>query len=198
MRRSANKVHFQVSAAICLSCALLLLILPLKWFAAAASAAFFHELCHWTAVKLCGGKILRIIIGGNGAVMEVEPMGPGRELVCSLAGPAGGLILLLLSRWLPRTAVCAAFHSVYNLLPVFPLDGGRALRCGAALFLSPSSADMFCNQMERFCKAALVLLGIYGTFILQLGLLPIALSVLILIKTSSVKIPCKPGLQEVQ
>ena len=198
MPKLPNNIRLRVSGAVCVYGALLLLILPLKWLVAAMAAALFHEVCHLAAVKLCGGRIRQITIGGSGAVMEAELMSRGRELLCALAGPAGGLILLLFANWIPRTAVCAAFQSVYNLLPVYPLDGGRALRCGAALLLPPDKAGLLCQWTERLCKWAVVLLGLYGTFILKLGLLPAAVSILILRKTNCVKIPCKAGFQGVQ
>ena len=60
--------------------------------------------------------------------MEASLSGFRRELLAVLAGPAGSLLLLSLYRVLPRVAVCAAVQGFYNLLPIEPLDGGRALR----------------------------------------------------------------------
>ena len=47
--------------------------------------------------------------------------------VIALAGPFGGLVLLLTARWLPRLAICGLMQSVFNLLPISPLDGSRAV-----------------------------------------------------------------------
>lgn len=105
-----------------------LLAVPVQWVAAAMTAACVHELGHIIAVWMCGGRIWRLEIDGFGAKMETEPLVPKEELLCALAGPLAGALLCLFWRWVPRIAVCAGVQTLFNLLPVFPLDGGRALR----------------------------------------------------------------------
>ena len=124
----------RVDVSACLMGAFLLLTLPLNWLLSALAAAAFHELCHGAAILLLGGRIWGVRIGAGGAVMETEPLSSGKELVCALAGPAGSLLLVLTFRIFPRVAVCALVQGAFNLLPVFPLDGGRALRCALARF----------------------------------------------------------------
>lgn len=109
--------------------AFLLLVLPLHWILAAVIAAVCHELCHMGAVYALGGRVLSFRIGPTGAVMETELDGPGRECIAALAGPAGSFLLLLFGRVLPHVAVCGLIQGAFNLLPLYPLDGGRALRC---------------------------------------------------------------------
>ena len=168
MPKQSPDISFEITAGSCIIAAFMLLLLPIQWAAAAAAAACFHEVCHGIAIILCKGHIHRISIGSRGAVIEAEGLTLDKELVCALAGPLGGLLLLLPMRWIPRIAVCALVHSVFNLLPVYPLDGGRALRCCAAL-LFPRHTDKICNAVEVFCLAAVLFLGIYGTFWLGLG-----------------------------
>jgi hypothetical protein len=55
--------------------ALMLLILPLNWLLAAATAAFFHECCHFHALRLCDVPVFRIEISNRGARMDTAPMG---------------------------------------------------------------------------------------------------------------------------
>lgn len=188
----------QISPTACITAAFLLLILPLPWLLAAAVAAVFHELCHYAALRLCGTGLRSFRIGASGAAMEIPPLPYAKELLCALAGPLGSLSLLLIGRWFPRIAVCAAFHALYNLLPLYPLDGGRALHCGARLLLPPKTADTVCSAAEHICLTAICLTALYATLVLHLGLLPLLMAALLLVKRQKVKIPCKPARLGVQ
>ncbi len=177
-----------VSGAFLILLALGVLILPLQWVCAMVLAAGFHELCHRVAIRLCGGSVPSLLIGIRGARMEATGLDARQELICALAGPVGGLLLLLLTRWLPRTAICAAFQSLFNLLPVYPLDGGRILRC---LGLS----GKFCDGVELFCYIGIAILGVYGTFFLRLGIFPLCVAGFVILRA---KRPCKVGAFSVQ
>lgn len=107
--------------------ALLLLVVPLNWLLAGAVAAAFHEACHALAVLACGGRVLALKLTWAGARMEVSPLGRWQRLICSLAGPAGSILLILLAPWMPRVALCGLGQGAFNLLPIYPLDGGRAM-----------------------------------------------------------------------
>lgn len=158
--------------------ALLLLLLPLPWLLAAVTAAVFHELCHAGAVYALGGRIRRVTIGPAGAVMETEIFGQGRELLAALAGPAGSLALVLLGRFLPRLAVCAGIQGLFNLLPLYPLDGGRALRCALEGRVS--------GRTLRFLEG--VLAGLAAVIVLRWS---IFFAGILLIRLFFGKIPCK-------
>ncbi len=120
------------------------------WVAAAATAALFfasvvvHELGHsWVALRhgLPIRGITLFVFGGVARITR-EPDSAGAELSIALAGPATSgalaLVFALLSvaaagtemvavplAWLARMNAAIA---VFNLLPGFPLDGGRVLR----------------------------------------------------------------------
>lgn len=105
-----------------------LLALPFSWVLAMVTAAAVHELGHCAALFALEIPIYSVHIGPFGAKIETGPMEPGQELRCALAGPGLGLMLCLFWRWIPKCAGFALAQSLFNLLPVWPLDGGRALR----------------------------------------------------------------------
>lgn len=139
--------------------AMLLLTLPLNWLLAAILGAVWHELCHALAVLLCGGRILSMTVEPGGIRMDTGPLSRGKSVLCSLAGPLGSLLLLPLAPWFPRLALCGLGQGTFNLLPIYPLDGGRALE---SLF-----------PPWRKTRMALLLLLLWGSIFLGLGPVPV-------------------------
>lgn len=169
----------RVEASAFFLAAVLILVLPVNWLFAAFFAAAFHELCHMLAIRAMGGRVFSLRIGTGGAVMETESLGRGRELVCALAGPAGSLLLLLGCHVFPRVAICAFVQAVFNLLPIFPLDGGRAVRC----CLKESWADRL--EIGVICGI------LAGSFLLKLGKFAFFLSLALIFRALLRKRPCK-------
>lgn len=111
------------------------------------SSIVFHELCHSVVARHYGLPIkgITLFIFGGVAELEDEPSGPQAEFLMALAGPASSAALsaffwLLRSvglRWGWPVAVLGVLRyltvingslAAFNLLPAFPLDGGRVLR----------------------------------------------------------------------
>lgn len=178
--------------------AFLILVLPLPWLIAALCAAGFHELCHMLAVSLCGGRLGGLRITGRGAALDTAALSRGQELLCALAGPVGSLSLALAGSLWPQMAVCALFHGLYNLLSVYPMDGGRLLRCGAALLLGEARAEAVCLWGARITCAMLLLAGAYSLIVLQWGCFPLFLAGFVIYKANLRKFPCKDGFRRVQ
>ena len=187
--------RIEISAAFCVFLAVSLLLLPLQWVLAAIVAACFHEACHIVAIRLLGGRLSSIFAGMNGASICIATMSESKECICALAGPVGGIILLLFARWIPRIAVCAAIQSLYNLLPLYPLDGGRALRC-ILLMIMPKYAGKLCAWIETICLIGITTLALYACLFLHLGLLPLVFAGLLWHKTKNT--PCKAPVLKVQ
>lgn len=181
----------------CIFLALGLLLLPLRWLLAAILAAAFHEGCHWLAVRLCGGSVTALRISSGGAQMDAVDLSAGKNLICSLAGPVGGLFLLLFIRWIPCTALFALCQSAYNLLPVYSLDGGWALRSFCRLAL-PRWESAICTWAQRLCLAAVAGAAGYAAIWLRLGWIPVILALAVIVKAKTGKTPCKQRSKRVQ
>ncbi len=176
----------------------LLLTLPLRWLIAAVLAAAFHEFCHLAVVWLIRGKAEKLSIGVGGAVIDAGCLSTGQELICALAGPAGSLSLILVARWIHVTALCALVQGLYNLLPVYPLDGGRALRCFLKLLAGENVAQKLCQAAECVTIGLILLLGIGAAVILKLGFFPLVIAVWMCLRVLGRKIPCKAAQLGVQ
>ena len=163
------------SAGFYLLLAGMMLFVPLSWIIAAVAAAV-HELGHFLAIWILTGQKIWPKPYTFSARMPLPEMSVGRELLCALAGPAAGLCLLLLARWLPRIAACALVQSAFNLLPMWPLDGGRVLACLMDLLLQPPTAQRFCRCVANTVRGILVVAAVFAAFRLKLGILPLAVA----------------------
>ncbi len=88
-----------------------------------------HELGHLGVLILCAVPVRRVSLGSLGTVIETGPLSAWAEALCALAGPAVNFFCFwtLHPLW-PEAALISLILGSYNLLPIYPLDGGRALR----------------------------------------------------------------------
>jgi len=135
--------------------------------------SLWHEAWHIIALKIAGGKVKGAHAIGVGIRLQSTVLTYNGELAVALAGPAASLTLALV--FLPfllkneYTLFCCFSNFIIfiiNILPVFPLDGGRVVYFLLCKRLLPQTA-------AKIAKAISVI------FLLPL----FALSVIILIKT---------------
>ena len=167
------------------------LFLPICWILAWLVASVFHEVCHYVALKIFDCEIYRIQIGLDGALIDTNISGNIKEFICALAGPIGGLFLLAVGKWWPRLAVCAFLQSAYNLIPIYPLDGGRAVHSLLPCFCS----EPYRSKIELVIQWSVQLLslffGLYAAIYLKVGLLPLIFAGILIVKNYRGKCTCK-------
>jgi len=198
VRKYSNRIPVTVRPDFCILLAALILMVPLKWVIAWAVATVVHETFHYAMIRICRVPVCSLTVTAHGMRMETAPMPYLTEFFCALAGPVGALMLLLLARWFPEVAACAYVQSLYNLLPLYPLDGGRAVRSLLLQCLPESTADR-ASRWFGFCiLMAFCCLGFYASCFLKLGPVPLLAAALLFFRHMRVKIPCKDGKQRVQ
>ena len=149
-------------------------LLPLRWCARLALTVTVHELGHVAALILCGAQVCGLRMEGCGLVLRCTPTeGALRTVTAALAGPAAGAGLFCILRGLGYIA-CAELSLLFscvNLLPVLPLDGGRALYAALSALAGERAAERTFDVLGLVLPVALMVLGL-ALFARGFGLAP--------------------------
>ncbi len=152
----------------------------------------FHELAHSIVARHYGIKVRKIILYPIGGVSEIEeiPDNPSQEWRMAIAGPLTSVVLgvallgvsLIVLR---QTFSIATFTTItgnfvtdlatlnillgaFNLIPAFPMDGGRVFRALLAERLKYSDATRYAVYLGKIFGIAMVLIGFLFNFLLIL------------------------------
>jgi len=144
-----------------------------------------HELGHALAARRYGIRTRDIVLLPIGGVSRLErlPTDPGQQLWVAVAGPLVNVVLAAailaylaakgdvgaLGSWFSARSGSVASRlfwinvslAVFNLLPAFPMDGGRALRALLARTMDDARATAVAARLGR---AMALLLGAVGLF----------------------------------
>jgi Zn-dependent protease/CBS domain-containing protein len=144
----------------------------------------FHELAHSVIARHYGIKVRKIILYPIGGVSEIEeiPDNPSQEWRMAVAGPLTSLLVgavlmgvsLLLSPQISITltvfftatgnflfdfAILNIMLGVFNLIPAFPMDGGRVFRALLAERLKYSDATRYAVYLGKVFGIAMIVAG---------------------------------------
>jgi stage IV sporulation protein FB len=122
-----------------------------RLFCVAVIAAAVHELGHYLALRRAGCHVTGIRLGLTGFSMEYAGALSYRgEVLTAAAGPAAGIVLAVIAAIVGRClwiyalfelAAVSALLSAFNLLPAYPMDGGRIFRAMMAMRFGERAAS---------------------------------------------------------
>ena len=143
-----------------------------------------HEFGHILAARRYGiqSPVVTLLPIGGVASMQRLPSDPRQELVVALAGPAVNLVIgvalfLVLGSLRPgelveienphlslagRLAAANLFLAVFNLIPAFPMDGGRVLHALLAMRVGGAHATEIAAKVGQAFAIGLGFLGLFG------------------------------------
>jgi len=145
------------------------------------ASVLIHELCHSLVAQRRGMKVSSIVLFIFGGVsnIEAEPEKASAEFIMAGAGPASSLVLAgifylialalktVISSEGPVVAVLNMISwinillAIFNIIPAFPLDGGRVFRAiiwGATHSLR--TATLVAGNVGRVFGWAMILFGV--------------------------------------
>jgi Zn-dependent protease/CBS domain-containing protein len=158
----------------------------IAYIAALFGSVVLHELGHALVGKAYGVRTLEIVMFPIGGVarMERSPT-PRAEIWIALAGPLVNLLIALalaaVLLWtnsftpleqltlpgdgnlLERIAAGNLILALFNLLPAFPMDGGRILRGVLALRKTGDEATRLAARVSQFLAIGMGLYGLLST-----------------------------------
>lgn len=145
----------------------------------------FHELAHSVVAERFNIKVRKIVLYPIGGVSEIEeiPENPRIEWRVAFAGPATSLVmgaalvglnfvLPFKIQFAPSTVLLSTGNLIldlgylnlllgaFNLLPAFPMDGGRVLRGLLAERMKFTDATKYASYIGRFLGIAMAVFGI--------------------------------------
>ncbi len=159
----------------------------------------FHEYGHALTARRYGVKTRRITLLPIGGVASLEKMpdNPREELLVAIAGPAVNVVIALLllgymqlagieiptsqledpsqlslyETFVPNLLFVNVILVVFNLIPAFPMDGGRMLRALLSMRFGRAQATEIAAKIGQFLAIGFVFLGfMYDFWLIFIGL----------------------------
>ncbi len=140
-----------------------------------------HEMGHILAGRRCGIDTELMTLRGLGGLahLDSEAQNPRDEIFVALAGPAVHLVWMAVlypvvwlwpessEMWMTQAVVTWFAHiqlalMIFNLLPVYPLDGGRVLRGALTFRMHVNKSSRHTAQVGFVGNGLLIAVGLVG------------------------------------
>lgn len=165
---------------------------PVGFFAPFCAAVLAHEAGHLLCLRLLGEDVSAIRFFADGARIETRPLPYATEFAAAASGPCINFLLFLAAK---RGALLAAFVNLclllYNLLPLYPLDGGRMLRAALHLLLSERAARAAERAVAVSCLMLLSFDALWAVWVRRVGLWPLLVLAALLARAGGTVFPLR-------
>lgn len=152
----------------------------LLWIPTLFVGVLFHELGHAATIGLFRFGPSVIILGGFGGVtINARRARPWQEILISAAGPLSSILLgfllrfawvsieflrtdRMLSELVPRMIWANFVWAIFNLVPIYPLDGGQISKNLARYFTTGEKAVRFSAMSSLVLAGIIIILAVMG------------------------------------
>ncbi len=167
-------------------------LVSVGWLVAIFSCVVVHELSHCFVARSRGAQVDEILLFPLGGVSKLRklPESPQDEFAIAIVGPMTSIVLGVLAAalcmatghsllpldfvsgsWLARLAWLNLILGAFNLLPAFPLDGGRVLRSLLERDRDLETATRVATRVGHVLAGGLMIAGfLFDVWLLLIGL----------------------------
>ncbi len=135
--------------------------------------ALVHELGHLVAGILLGLKAKGIDIMPFGVSINFEDYSNkyiAKKIIIAMAGPLVNTIIVILgiyNNWEEEIIYSNILIGLFNLIPLYPLDGGRILKYIIQLATNSKEAEMFAYKLSNILIIILTIVSCVGILFVQ-------------------------------
>ncbi len=135
--------------------------------------AFIHELGHLLTGIILGLKVKSINIMPFGISINFEDYSNKyivKKMIIAAAGPIVNLIIVILgiyNNWEEDIIYANMLIGMFNLIPLYPLDGGRILKCMIQITSNFKEADIITYKLSNILIIILTIISSIGILLIQ-------------------------------
>lgn len=167
-------------------------LVSVGWLLAIFACVVIHEFAHSVMARSRGVEVHEILLLPLGGISKLErlPENPADEFAIAIVGPLASLGLagvaaavciatgqplipldLIAGAWFAKLAWLNLILAAFNLLPAFPLDGGRVFRARLERTHDLESATRIATRVGHFFAMLLVAVGFFfDVWLILIGL----------------------------
>lgn len=145
----------------------------IKIYTILMSFAFIHELGHLFAGIILGLKVKKISIMPFGISINFEDYSEKyciKKIIIALAGPLVNLIIVILgiyNNWEEDIIYSNILIGMFNIIPIYPLDGGRILKYIVQLSGNVKDAEIITYKLSNILIIVLTIISSIGILLIQ-------------------------------